>query len=717
MAWFRKRDFVFENYGGTYQLRIRSAEDLAALDRLDEPFWVATSAPIEQLTSDPVLLGRVDLDHNGRIRSWEVREACRWLLHVLRDRTGITEQQDVLSLEALDTSHDEGRAIHEAAVRILRNLGQQDRDHLTLAQVRNSQAIFAKGNQNGDGVIPPGSINDADVKAFAEDIIATVGAADDVNGKPGVDHGHLDDFLEHARALLEWRRRCEVDADLEALFPFGESTAERYAAYEALAEPINLFFQQCRIMALNAILDRDFQEAPCPPEVFVSAQTTEEYLAGAPLAKPNAAGTLPLNEQANPHYRERLVELLDTVIRPRLGPSWAGSELRESEWRVVKQAFAPYQEWLAAKAGGQVEVLGPEKLEAYLAGDLPQRLRALIDADVAAGADLAALNDIEYLILLQRWFLDLCNNFVSFPYLYEPERRAMFEAGRLVMDGHIFNLNLRVSDVNAHSALSPRSGIYLLYLEVTGGGGHEPFYIVTPVTRGRVRTVGVGKRGVLFDAREHEYDARVIKVVENPVSMAEAIAGPFRRIGALVTSTAERISTGAEQQLQAQVTQTSTALETGAKEVIASAPPVPTSPTPPPPQSPAVPSPAPATPSTGRLRDMMLTGGVAVAALGSSFAYMTKTLAGINKWYLLYAVLVGLAIVLIPTVLIAHFRLRRRNLSALLEASGWAVNAPMRLTRRLNRLIVRKPAHPKSFLKLRKDLTRTFSRALRRKHE
>jgi len=79
-----KPGFVFENYGGSYQLRIRTAEDLAALEELDEPFWMATSAPVDQLTCDPVLLRRLDRDGNGRIQSWELRQGARWLLHMLR---------------------------------------------------------------------------------------------------------------------------------------------------------------------------------------------------------------------------------------------------------------------------------------------------------------------------------------------------------------------------------------------------------------------------------------------------------------------------------------------------------------------------------------------------------------------------------------------------------------------------------------------------------
>ena len=110
---------------------------------------------------------------------------------------------------------------------------------------------------------------------------------------------------------------------------------------------------------------------------------------------------------------------------------------------------------------------------------------------------------------------------------------------------------------------------------------------------------------------------------------------------------------------------------------------------------------------------MVLAGGVAVAALGSSFAFIASKLAEMNRLHILVALVVGVAIVLVPTTLVAFFRLRRRTLSAVLEASGWATNSPMRLTRTLSHLIVQDPPHPKSIRRLRKDLTRAFAKAVR----
>jgi hypothetical protein len=46
-------------------------------------------------------------------------------------------------------------------------------------------------------------------------------------------------------------------------------------------------------------------------------------------------------------------------------------------------------------------------------------------------------------------------------------------------------------------------------------------------------------------------------------------------------------------------------------------------------------------------------------------------------------------LILLPTALIAWLRLRARDIGLLLEAGGWAINAPMRLTGALGKRLTR----------------------------
>ena len=686
MASGKGGTFRYDPVGGAHQLRIRTADDLAAVLALQEPFWMATSAPVDQLACDAALMKRLDKDQNGRVLSWEIREAAGWLLRVLRDRAGITAGSDTLELAAIDTGHDTGLQLHETARRILSNLGKGDSAALTLAEVRDRQAIFAQGIHNGDGVIPPDNVPDEELGAFIRDIMATVGTVEDLSGAAGVNGELAQTFMDEARALLAWHQQLEEQG--ESLFPLGDGTAAGHALYAELAPVIEGYFLQCRVAALNERLGRATPDVPCPADALTDDAEAEAYLAESPPARPRPEPVLPLDQDLNPCYADRLATLAQMVLSPILGGGFDGRALTETQWDAVKQVLAPYASWCASKSGARVEGLGLERLRAYRDGDHKARLDALIAADVAAGNELEALADLEYAILLQRWFLEICNNFVSFAHLYDQDKHALFEAGRIVMDGHVFRINFRVADVNAHSAMAEQSGAYLLYSEVTRAGDDRPFFVVTPVTTGRIANLAPGKRGVLFDFSGKEWDTRVVKIVANPVNLWQALVAPFKRIGTQISSTAERITAGAEKQVQAQVTQATSSLETSVQEGIA----VPGAA-----DSPGAEAGAPAPPPTGgNTRDLVMAGSVAVAALGSSFAFMAKQLSNLgDKWeYVVAAVVVGLSVILVPTFLVAFFKLRKRNIGAILEASGWALNAPMRLTRGVRRLIIQRPWRP-----------------------
>lgn len=101
---------------------------------------------------------------------------------------------------------------------------------------------------------------------------------------------------------------------------------------------------------------------------------------------------------------------------------------------------------------------------------------------------------------------------------------------------------------------------------------------------------------------------------------------------------------------------------------------------------------------------LLMGGGVAIAALGSAFAYITKTLAGVEGYKIVIGVVVAILAVLLPTSLIGLIKLRRRNLSAILEGSGWAVNARMRLTFRQGRFFTQRPRYPRGVGRMRQIL-------------
>jgi len=107
--------------------------------------------------------------------------------------------------------------------------------------------------------------------------------------------------------------------------------------------------------------------------------------------------------------------------------------------------------------------------------------------------------------------------------------------------------------------------------------------------------------------------------------------------------------------------------------------------------------------ASGTARDLMLGGGLAIAALGSSFAYITKALSEVKPIQVLLAVLGLAAVVLLPSIFAGFSKIRKRNMSGLLEASGWAVNVHMRVNTVMGRLFTRTPPLPKGARKERGD--------------
>jgi hypothetical protein len=87
--------------------------------------------------------------------------------------------------------------------------------------------------------------------------------------------------------------------------------------------------------------------------------------------------------------------------------------------------------------------------------------------------------------------------------------------------------------------------------------------------------------------------------------------------------------------------------------------------------------------------------GVAIAALGSAAAYITKTLAQVSWPAIVIGIAGALLLVMLPMAIVAFLKLRKRDLSVILEGSGWGINAPMRLTHRQAHFFTQRPKYPK----------------------
>lgn len=659
---------IFNNYGGSYQLRIQNAQDLEKIHALDDARWAATSVPTDTLNCDQAFISYVDTDKNGRIRTDELKEAHKWLFRFLTNRNHLSEGTDVLNLNDIDISHSEGQKLRASAELILTNLNSTDTQKISLSQVRDTQSIMAHASNNGDGIIPPEATPDSDLAQFIASVMDTVGSTLDACGKQGISQEQLDAFFKEAESYLTWQGKGEIskeDRTSEVMF-WGTQTPQAYELMLSLEEKIDQYFVQCAMVRLDERVVAQMQLRPKELEEidFTDKSMMESRLKNAPLALPNQKGILDLEEMPNPLYVERLFDLREKVLKRVFGGPV--KQLTEKQWDKVKAVFAPYRLWFESKRGGEVEKLGTDKLNTYLNGSYRSRISELIAKDLAVAEDLNQLHNLEKLILYQKWLMKLVNNLVNFADFYSPRRRSLLEMGTLVIDGREMIFTMRVQDRSVHRKVAENSYMYLLYLEITGCQDEDiKFEIMVAVTSGNAGRLRIGKRGIFFTIDGKEWDAKVVDIVENPISIWESVKAPFKKISNVVKKQIDKFSKSRQDKL-----------ETGLS------------------------SPS----SSGMARDLLLGGSIAIAALGTAFAYITKALAQVKPVHVLGMLAGVAALIILPGIIIGFAKIRKRDMSVLLEASGWAINVHMRLNASLGRIFTHIPRLPKGARKERRDM-------------
>jgi hypothetical protein len=667
-------NMTFRRFGRTYHLRIRSAADLRQALDLGEAHWVAVSAPIDTIHCDSVFLELLDSDRDGRVRPFELKQAIRWTLGVLRDTDDLSRAGTDLRIAAINADAEDGGRILAAIEKIHSRFRAERPDCITLAQVREIKRLEEEQAISGVGVVLSDAARDEDVASFMEDIIATVGGVSHPGGGTGIAQQNLDRFLSEARAFLSWRERERVEGDRTSnVMPFAGKTPAMFIVLRSVREKVDQYFAQCEAVTLDPALAQRFGSSPerLNQMDLNDPAIIRDVLERAPLAPPDPRHELDLDATTNPAYSESLARLREAVLKPILGT--VASPLTKDAWQRVKEAFAAHEDWVGSKTGTVVEPLGEAKLRDYVDGQHAEKVGALIEKVREAAIVLEDIRLVEKLILFQANLITFANNYVSFPDLYEQGRRALFDYGDLVMDGRRFNLAVRLTDRTEHARIAKTSNIHVLYVEITGPEV-EPYEVAIAVTSGGQGNLCVGKRGVLRDVNGLELDARIVQVIENPISLSEAIVAPFRRLGAAAAGKIESIATAAEKKLD----------QAGSDTVVR----IPGVGDRPPPSQAAQQS------KDGGMGPMLAGGGIAVAALGSSFAFITKTLAGLSVFTILVGLGGALLAVIVPMLIIAFGKLRRRDLSAILEGSGWAINARMRLTRAQAKYFTERPPFP-----------------------
>jgi len=604
------------------------------------------------------------------------------------DKKTVVEKKDVLKLDDIDINHPEGLKLRAAAELILKNLGSEDKEQIRLDQVRNVQGIITSAANNGDGVITPELAKDPETAEFINTVITAVGSQTDAGGKEGITEAKLQQFLSEAQKCLQWQAQAVMPdrSENKDILPWSKDTAEAYQLIQVLDEKIEQYFAQCAIVGFDkktaaymGLRDKELEDIN-----FRDKSVIEEKLKDAPLGLFDPDCVLHLDNTVNPFYKDKLNELQSKVLKRSMDRNFKKISLKE--WRRIKDIFAGYKIWLEGRPSSNIEKISPDKLKNYLEDSHTEKIKKLIEEDKAVADKLNQIQNLEKIILYQRWLLELVNNFVSFPKLYNPDELALFEMGTLIIDGRHMSFTVKVKDRASHIKVAKESHMYLLYVEVSSQQDKtDKFEVATAVTSGDAAGLRKGKRGIFFTTDGKEWDAEIIDIIANPVSLWESIKAPFQQLGGFIGKQIEKFNASGYAKLEKSVGK---GLDGAGKSMQGQA----------------------GTKSSGASRDLLLSGGIAVAALGSAFAYITSTLSKVRPMQWLMVLLGLAALILLPGMIIGLIKLRRRDMSVILEASGWAINLRMRLTGALGRIFTRTPSLPKGSSKKKKDLVFQFAR-------
>jgi hypothetical protein len=291
--------------------------------------------------------------------------------------------------------------------------------------------------------------------------------------------------------------------------------------------------------------------------------------------------------------------------------------------------------------------------------------KAAVEAANAAAlaAAQAQYKPLEKLLLLCRDFCTLLRNFVSFQDFYAKRGQALlgrgadnespwaiFQAGTLVIDQRACNLCLKVNDMAKHNTQAPDSGMYLIYCNCKHHASGQTMQIVAAMTVGDIRNLKVGKNALFYDRQGRDWEAEVVKIIDNPISIGQAFWSPYRKLGDWVTGLITKSAAEKEQKSFADMTAKLQAAPAADKAA------------------------APAPFDIAKFAGIFAAIGMAIGYIGSFFTSLALGLKGLGWWG--WLVIPGLLLVISgPSMILAWMKLRKRNLAPLLNANGWAINA------------------------------------------
>lgn len=311
-----------------------------------------------------------------------------------------------------------------------------------------------------------------------------------------------------------------------------------------------------------------------------------------------------------------------------------------------------YQEAFVAFAQKCVEpILGEKKAITRLEWKKIKATFAAYRAHMAAKPVMnagvkASLDEEEKVLRYKLNFLEFLENYVNMRRLYSEKELAIFQTGTLRIDAKEMNLCFHVDSEAAHSALAEKSKCCLLYLKLSRPAEKAERLVCAVVTAGTVRGLYAGRNGVFYDRDGKDWEAVVTKVVESEVSLKEAFWTPWRKLGEGIASSVKKFLGDKQTVAQAKLSEGTQSAQAGGAAMASSVAAI----------------------------------SIGVAMMGAALASIMAAISSMTWWQILVSIVAVIFIVSLPSVILTWFKLRQRDIAAILNASGWAINRPMRFS-------------------------------------
>ena len=442
--------------------------------------------------------------------------------------------------------------------------------------------------------------------------------------------------LADSKGCLDAYRKAKFEAALEAAkkeaevaAPYGDKTADIDAAYKALDAKVKDFFLRGKLTKYSKESTPALDVQVASIEGISPANLTDKLaeIAAYPIARIKEG-----------------VEAID--LSEPINPAWA------AQFATVKAALDPKAKVLTEADWNEIGA----------------KLKAFEEYQKSISITQAAKQSVDKLLHLTRDFFTLLRNYVTLQDLYNTKKWAIFQVGTLVVDQRTCDLCVRVTDAAAMAAQAAKSGMYLLTCDCVSKSTGKTMKIIAAVTVGEVGDLFVGKNCIFYDVYGVDYDAKIVNIIDNPISIKQAAWSPYRKFSNFVSEQINKFAAEKEGAVMSDATAKFDAKTAEVKTADIS----------------NAAAAKEAGKSAGSFDIAKFSGvfaaiGLGLGMLGSCVVAIFSGLVKLSLWQLILVILAIFLIISGPSMFLAWLKLRKRNLAPILNAQGWAVNAAAKI--------------------------------------